>query len=1116
MQFKNCGEAIASITQLLRVMKIIAILLTICGLQVSAHSGAQVTYSASNVTLDVVFRDVGKQTGYSFLFRPEDLSGAKKISIHVTNVTLDEFMKRCLDGQPLEYAVEGRSIFLSRKKENKSELGVKDRNFAPPIEILIRVTNEEGEPVAGVTVQVKGGKIAGATNGDGVAKVKAEPDATLVFTAINIISVEAEINNQRNLDVKVKGKTGKLDEVQVIAYGKTSQRFNVGNVATVKASDIQNQPVNNPLLALQGRVPGLFIVQSNGIPGGGLTIRIQGQNSIFNGNDPLYVIDGVPFPANNLTTLQGGSVLGNSGAVQGARTSVGNPLSNINPLDIESIEILKDADATAIYGSQAANGAILITTKKGRNGKTTFDINMQKGWSKVAHFMDLMNSNQYMEMRHESKINDNSSITDDDFDLNGLWDTTRYTDWQKELIGKTANYSNYSASISGGTNSLQYFVSGTIRKETTVFPGDFENKQTFVHFSVSNTSLNQRFKLQISGNYSTSENKLPTIDLGENLFLAPVAPGIYNDDGTLNWAPNPKANGNSSWSNPLANLYSPFENKTTSLVSNANISYKITEDLELRGNFGYTKINLDDYSASLPASAKPESLPFFSRIATFGFNTIESWIIEPQLLFKRKINLHQFDILVGATLQNKENDGKSVVASGQPNDQQIRNLASASTIIPGGSDYSIYKYAAAFGRINYTYNDKYLLNLSIRRDGSSRFGNKDQFNTFASVGMGWIFTQENLFNKKISFLSFGKLRGSYGTTGSDQIRDYSYLNLYSPTIVANPYQGTNGLRQTTLPNPYLQWEETKKLQIGLDLGFLHDRILLYSTYVRNRSSNQLLDYNLPIITGYERINTNFPATVQNSSWEFTLNTINVQKRNFRWSSNFNLTVPQNKLISFPDLKTSTYNNVVYVGQSLSVLRLHRYYGVDPNTGDFLFLDKSDKPTPTPDNDGDLISFCNLFPKLYGGLQNTFSFRGFQVDFLVQFTKQNGFNFYENTAHPGDFAQGRGNQPRAAIDRWRKPGDISFYERYTSMSIMGGYSGDRTYEDISFVRLKNLAISYQLPEVVLKSLHLSKLRFLLSGQNLLTITRYKGLDPENLSTSSVPPLRVITMGLQLSF
>ncbi|HWW40891.1 SusC/RagA family TonB-linked outer membrane protein [Pedobacter sp.] len=925
------------------------------------------------------------------------------------------------------------------------------------------------------------------------------------------VSVSANMGN-----VVLEQSLSKLDEVQVIAYGTTTQRLSTGNVTTIKADVIEKQPVNNPLLALQGRVPGLFIEQATGFAGTGVKVRIQGENSISNGNDPLYVIDGIPFMSQLLS-------LGDITSVQGRsdNNSSGNPLSFINPYDIESIDVLKDADATAIYGSRAANGAILITTKKGKAGDMRVNLNLQSGWAKVPRKLDLMNSQQYLEMRREALKNDGIVTPDpgpySDSDLNGNWDTSRYTDWQKELIGGNATYQDLNTFVSGGNDRTTFLVGAGRHRETTVFPGHYADSKTSVRFNLINTSANQKFKIQFSGAYLFDNNQLPNQDLTLTaMILAPVSPALYKSDGSINWAPTTL--GNSTFiSNPIGYMFNSFLNKTSNLMSNLTLSYQIMPGLDIKSEFGYNKLNTDIIKKNLVQSQPPEILLDASRSTVFINNDINSWSIEPQLTYNHNISRGKIELLLGTTISKNTSLGSGILASGFSNDLVMEDILSATSVSAMSSINSIYKYNALFGRINYNWEDRYIINLTGRRDGSSRFGPQSQFHNFTSVGGAWIFSNEEFIKEHFSWLSFGKLRASYGTTGNDQIGDYRFLSLYDPLQQQIPYQGIVAYQPNRLTNPYLEWEETRKLQFGLDLGFLKDRILLNANYYRNRSSNQLSSYVLPITTGFGFIDKNKIDKVENSGWDLMIASTNIQNKNFKWSSSINVTVPKTLLRQTNDVR---FPATVIVGAPLSAIKVYHFLGVDPATGVYQFEDHNGNPTSTPDPALDANVLLDLAPKFYGGFSNSFSYKGFQLDFLFSFVKQigqnQGFGFYT----PSD-GYGKGNQLVSLLDRWQRPGDISSIQRYTTnrsdvtQAWRNAVNSDATWADASYIRLKNVSLSWQLPENWSKHANLQNCSLFVQGQNLWTFTRYKGLDPETKGSTTLPPLRVVTIGLKVT-
>jgi len=1106
-------------------MKLCLLLLIVGIFQTKGNILAQkISLDVKNEPITNVFRDIMKQSPYTFAYWGDFIKSMRPVTAKINDAPIEDVMDALLKGTDWTYGITGYTVSIKPRAKEKNPINIPSIQGVgdPPITIRGRVINEENEPVAGVTVQVKGTKVATATDGEGEFELsKIDPNSTLVITGVNIQPIEANINGRTKLDLNVKGKTGKLDEVQVIAYGKTSQRFATGNTASIKFKEIEKQAINNPLLALQGRVSGVEVVQANGIPGGGVTIRIQGRNNLngaFTGSDPLIVVDGVPYPSQNLKSYRGGDntkpILGNSSE---SSVMYGNPLGFINPSDIESINVLKDADATAIYGSRAANGAILITTKKGKPGQPKIDINIQQGLGQVAKQMDLLNSQQYMEMRREAKANDNAKILTTDYDLRGFWDTTRNTNWQKELIGGTAHYNRSSASISGGTSNMSYLIGGTFSRETSVFPGDFADTREALHFNI-NATPTQKFKLQLSGSYMADNNELPGKDFTPYaLGLPPVAPSLYNLDGTLNWAQDPLNSGNSSWINPLATNYYLFENKSNSLISNAILSYKLLPNLEIKTSVGFTSLTSNQFIAEQNNAIRPERRPNRTRIATFTFNNTASWIVEPQLTYDFRIgNAIKFDALLGGTIQQKKNEGRSFSASGQPSDILLKDMSAATTLTSSVADISTYRYAGIFSRLNFNLLNKYLLNLSARRDGSSRFGSSKQFQTFGAVGLGWIFSDEKVLKNAVKLLSFGKIRASYGTSGNDQIGDYGFLSLYYPSGAIIPYQGTSGLTPGGLPNPNLEWEENRKLQFGLDLGIINDRILLTVNYIRNRSSNNLASVSLPAIAGNSRFTDNIPALIENTGWEFSLSSELIKARHLSWSINLNMTLPSNKVVELPDAKYITVPMGVIVGYPLGVTKTYYYSGVDPLTGLNLVYDQYGNPTAKPNFNTDAVFIKKTNTTLFGGIQNHLSFKGFELDFLFQISQKYGDLLEQLGSFPGTFSPTDfiGNQPKDVLHRWQKPGDQSNYQRFTTSLTQALNAGNKLYHEISFARLKNATLTYQLNSNFIKRIKIQNCKLFANGQNLLTLTNYNGLDPETLSVTSLPPLRMVTVGIQI--
>jgi TonB-linked SusC/RagA family outer membrane protein len=1112
-----------------RIMKVTGILLMTACLQLSARGLTQtITISMKDAPLQQVFTAIEKQTDYKFFYNLDILHNTSKVTITAQSLPLKLVLESIFKSQPVTYTIHGNIITISTKKNENNGNTIVNGNPAQ-IDISGKVMDEAGSPLAGANVVEKGKQNGTTTNAEGVFFLKGvDENGNLEISFVGYQTLTIPVNKRTSLLVSIKQSETNLTEVVINkGYYTEYKKFSTGNVATVTSKDIEKQPVQNPLLALAGRVPGLEVTQTTGINGGAIKVRIQGINSIGSlrgatGSDPLVIVDGVPYPSQFSNAFM-------ESVVQG-----GSPLNYINTADIESISVLKDADATAIYGSRAANGAILITTKKGKVGKPKLSVDFQQGWGKVTRRVDMMNTRQYLDMRYEAlknegiDINTISPTSSSYYDLK-VYDTTRYTDWQKELIGGAAQYTNINAGVSGGTDLVQYLVGASYNRQTTVFPGDFDNKAGGLHFSLNGNSPNQRLRIQLSGSYQYNQNDLPGLDLTRNaVLLEPIAPNLYNNDGSLNWAPT--VSGTSTWTNPLVNtFYREFSNTTKNLVSNLNIAYTILPGLALSSNLGYNSLQSDLFQGTKLEATPPENRATAQRSANFGRRSIDSWIIEPQLQLEKNISKGKLEALIGTTIQKSRGNYLIVQATGQPTNELLHSVAAATSVkganLGNSGDYTSI-FNGLFGRIGYNWDKKYLFNLTGRRDGSSKFGDENRFHNFWSAGVGWIFSEDKWFRSALPFLSFGKLRASYGTTGNDQIADYSYLSLYDIVNTNILYQGTTSFNVTGLSNPFLQWEETHKLQGGIDLSAFNERIVLGITYARNRSSNQLISYALPDITGFNSFTKNLAATVQNTSWEFSLNTVNVKNKNFNWTTSFNLTIPRNKVISFPGIELTSYasgTSGVIVGEPIGIQKKYQYGGVDPATGSYMLVDSLGKAV-VPTNFGAITQNAkvSLLPKFYGGISNTISYKGLQLDFLFQVVYQNGSKdlYYSNTSWPpGFFSKGNSNQPVTVLNRWQNSGDDATIGRYTAKSNFTIWPYNLTDEGFSYtagsyIRLKNLSLSWQLPVLWIKKAHLQTARIYFRGQNLATFTKYTGLDPETRSIATLPPLQMWTVGAKI--
>ncbi|UFH36534.1 SusC/RagA family TonB-linked outer membrane protein [Flavobacterium acetivorans] len=957
-------------------------------------------------------------------------------------------------------------------------------------------------PLPGVTISIKNRvNYAVLSDFDGKYSLLAKANDTLVVSYIGYKTAIIPINYRKNIHIQLQEDITSLQEVRINAgYYSVKEKERTGSIARITAKDIETQPVTNVLAAMQGRMAGVNITQTTGVPGGGFDIQIRGHNSLrADGNRPLYIINGVPYASDPIGFSATASIM----------PTLTSPLNNLNPGDIESIEVLKDADATAIYGSRGANGVVLITTKKGKAGKTTYAANYSYGFGKVTRFMDLMNTEQYLEMRKEAYANDGyTKYPASAYEINGTWDQTRNTNWQKVLTGGTSTITNLQSSVMGGNEYTQFIINGNYGKETTVFPGDFGYKKGNVRINLNHASENKKFGITFSAGYTVQDNNQPSTDLTTiSRKLAPNAPTLYDAAGELNWE-------NSTWENPLSNLNGKSLSKTYDFVANTILSYQLPYHFELKSSFGFTELKHTE-SSTFPSTIYNPAYGLSSEFSSLFTNSTsrQSWIIEPQINWHTTIGQAKITMLLGSTFNQLNGEQLVLGAEGFTSNSLIYDLASASNVNIMSSDDTEYKYQAFFCRANLSWQDRYFVNVTARKDGSSRFGPGNKFANFGAIGAAWLFTKDSYTTDgNTSLLSFGKLRASYGITGNDQIGDYQYLDSYSSS--GNPYQGIVGLEPTRLFNSNFGWENNKKLEIATELGFFKDRVFLTAGWFRNTSSSQLVGIPLPGTTGFNSIQANLDASVQNDGIELTLRTAIIQRKDFGWSSNYNISISKNKLLRFPDLESSTYANKYVIGAPLNIVKVYNFTGLDPATGLYQFEDFNGDGVLSAKDDKKYLSDLN--PAFYGALQNQLHYKGLQLDFLFQFVKQLNYNSVSTLGLPGS----RNNQTTDVLAHWQNPSDVGPFQQYSTgakAAVANAFTkyreSDASITDASYIRLKNISLSYELPSSWIKGV---VCKFNIQAQNLVTFTSYRGADPEFKTRGGLPPLKIVTTGFQFSF
>ncbi|SEW04728.1 TonB-linked outer membrane protein, SusC/RagA family [Chitinophaga sp. YR573] len=1098
----------------------ITVLLLLSFPVLASRQEQKVTLNVINKTLKNVFHSIEEQTDVLIMYDLAVIDDNEKVSINVKEMVLEEVLNKLFYNKPVKWSKKGNVIRVFIEAPVKEPVGSKALG-KPPVSISGKITDANGTPLPGATVLIKGTRQGTSTSIDGEFVLAVEEDAVLVISFIGYDKVEVSMNGKQRITVKLKPAIGSLDEAVVEAYGITTRRLTTSNIGKVTAEEIEKQPIMNPLLALQGKIAGLDVSQVNGYASAPVKVELRGRNSIGDySSDPLYIIDGVPL---TVLELSGGAYPTSNGFIQNGLTGPArgqSPLFSINPADIESISVLKDADATAIYGSRGANGVILITTKKGKIGKTQFDLRIQHGITKATRFWDMLNTQQYIQVRREAFANDikrygaidgeTVPASNNAYDLLN-WDTTRYTNWQKVLYGGTGKSTEVQGSLSGGEANTTFRIGGGYNRTTNILAVSGADQKASLSFSLTHNSTDQRFSISLSSSYSHAQSDM--INLPGIITMPPNAPPIFDKKGNLNYN-DWRISGNF----PFEVLLRPYTSKTNFLNSGINISYRLVKGLSISTGIGYNNAQVDQISLSPIASKDPSSNPTGS--AYFGKNSNKGWIIEPQLNYDVVVGKSKLNVLLGSSVQQSSTEGLYVQGTGYTTDELLKTITNAPRV-RSIDNYGEYKYAALFGRITYNWNNKYILNFNGRRDGSSKFGPGRQYGNFGAVGAAWLFSEESWFEKSLPFISFGKLRGSYGTTGSDAIGDYQYLTRWSSANLQS-YNGILPIAPTQNANPNYQWEVNKKLEGAIDLGFMKDRYSLSIVYYRNRCGNQLTQFPTPAFTGFTSVAANSPALVENMGWEFTAGANIMDLKDFRWTVNVNTSFNKNKLIAYPNLASSPHAGVYEIGQPLNNIKRLHYTGVDPKTGLYTFEDKNkDGTISTSAGVKDDRYILNLTPKFFGGVSMNFNYKEFQLGLVFNIKKQIG----QNALGQGGYIPGTlFNQPVSVItsNRWKNNGDISTYAAFTTVPYRNesysnyGYSSDAGYADASYIRLSNLALSYSLPSSWIRKIGMKGCRIYMNANNLFVITKYKGVDPETQNFGGLPPTRNIVGGINLNF
>lgn len=983
--------------------------------------------------------------------------------------------------------------------------------------------NKDGSPIPGASVTVKGSRSGTTSGSDGTFTLSVpEKSKALVISALGFESQEITITGS-SVEVSLKaGATQSLDEVIVVGYGTKIKKDLTGNIARVKGAEIANTPVANFTQALQGRAAGVFVESQSGKVGEGIKVRIRGGGSINATSDPLYVVDGIP--------------------INGDPNS-GNGLSDINFNDIETFDILKDASAASIYGSRAANGVVLITTKKGKAGKTSLNVNFQYGTNKPTGYRGFLDAREYVDLLREAAINSDIIEGVDPLDpaqYAGSWlqfaenRLTRYsgysnwrnletnTNWEKLAFNNDSKTKLIDISASGGNEKTRFFLSGGFNDQDGIlFGNNFQRYSS--RFNLDHEASN---KLKLGFNFSLSRAITNRVADDNEFYtpmqivaLAPITP-VRDQAGVLYDRPT------TTYYNPLIELEaSRYTSTTYRNIGGLYLNYKFTPNLVFKSEFGVDLQNQSDdrfYGFRTIIGQSTNGYGEATWFRRFNYNTNNYFTYSNT--FK---SVHNIEATAGMSFQKFNTELANVTGEDFPV-EALKKLASAGRITGGTTTSSEKAIVSYFARANYKFDNKYLFSLSGRVDGSSVFGKENQYGYFPAVSAGWILSEEN-FLKGSKTISFLKLRGSYGLSGSDNgFGDFPSLGLWG----AAKYNNLSGLVPTQLANPELKWEKSEQTDIGIDFGLFGNRLTgEIDYYVRNTKD---LIYAVPVVgtTGFSSQLTNV-GSMQNKGFEFVLNSLNFNGRNFKWNSSLNLSKNKNKIVKLDGDQTlipgndGRYLNSLIVGEGVGVFYGPRFAGADPANGDALYYKEDGKTTTNDYNEAGNFVVGDPNPDWIAGLNNTFSYKGIELSVLFQGVFGNEIN---NGA--GGFMSASfdwfDNQTRDQLDRWQKPGDITNVPQLRLGYGNGIGASSRYVEDGSYVRLKNLTLAYNLSSAILTKIKIKSAKFYVTGVNLATFTKYKGWDPEvntDYRASSrnqggdfyaAPQIKSLTFGISLGF
>lgn len=1090
---------LSPVAKTMRMMKLIAILLLAGCLQVSAKGYSQkITLNEKNAALQKVFREIKKQSGYLFLYTDELIRESKKVDIAVSQVSLEEALLACFRDQPLTYTIVNKTIIIKRRPSLNAASVAEDPE--PPQTIKGRITDTDGNPVSGASVMVGGTSYGTSTNTNGEFTINDVPAGSydLVITSVGFSKLAHKVRvNQDNitLNLTLNKSHSRLDEIVVLAYGSQRKSSVTGSVGTMPAKLLEHSPRASVQENLQGNVSGVIVSTGSGQPGYSGNVRIRGIGSINAGNVPLYVVDGVPLIATDL--------------------------NGINATDVASISVLKDASAASLYGSRAANGVIIITTKKGASGKTVFSASTQFGFNRVTNAQSTspLNTKEMLELMREGWVNSgkNLSLFGAELTANAV-DTSIDTDWFKELT-RQGSYQQFDVSASGGTDKTKFYASASYyNSKAPLLGSDF--KRYTAKINLSNQAMS---RLSLSLGILASATKANIVkDEGSN--ANPVRAykryqpwlRVYKDDGSYDLT-------YSNNYNPVAFVKeNRFLQDRYNFLGNVGFKFNLTNELTLENqnsvDFQYAE-NLD-FAKSGIGTARTNG-----GIADYGTGRITNLVTTSILRYKKDFGDHGLEAFIGYEAQKVQTSGITLTKRNFiPNTTTLNN---ASVLVDGGSSESNSSLTGAFSNLSYNYRSKYYLTASFRRDGSSRFGANKQYGNFWSVGASWNIGGEGFMMGQELFSDL-RLRVSYGTNGNQSIDDFASRGLYSNGAL---YDNNPGFALSQYGNDQLTWEKNNPFNVGIDFGLWNNRIQGTAEYYIRTTSALLLERPVSATNGVTSVTQNI-GSMKNSGFELELNTYNIVPKSadgLTWSTRFTFATINNKITKLASPITgSTYNR--FVGGDFYQLYLVGFAGADPANGESLWYKDGTKSQTTNDyTQAKQFNQGSALPDWFGGLTNTVELKGVSLSF--QLYGNFGNRIYDNWGSNAytDGASGFGptnSLPRFYYEnRWQNPGDQNKLPKVVyrgSQSGSSNHHSTRYLYDGDFIRLRDITLAYELPKVVLGHLKLSSARFYIRANNLYTYIKDKRItfDPEvgieGLADQNAPVYKTILVGLDLKF